>query len=75
MDQQLILLRRIANKDKRVAVILRTTRTAMEEWNGVGLDTPRAWLKLLNSLRMSGYQVEPCPLDGAELMTMVCSPE
>jgi cobaltochelatase CobN len=64
-----VLLRRLANKDKRVAVILsnypnRDGRIG----NGVGLDTPASVVKLLNSLRMSGYQVEPCPLDGAELM-------
>jgi cobaltochelatase CobN len=69
-----IALRHLANRDKRVAVVLsnypnRDGRIG----NGVGLDTPASAVKLLDSLREHGYQVEPCPRDGAELMRWLLS--
>jgi cobaltochelatase CobN len=69
-----IALRRLANRDKRVAVILsnypnRDGRIG----NGVGLDTPASAVKLLSLLRSQGYQVDPSPQDGEELMRWLLS--
>jgi cobaltochelatase CobN len=69
-----ISLRRLANKEKRVAIILsnypnRDGRIG----NGVGLDTPASTVKLLGLLRTEGYQVDPCPQDGEELMQWLLS--
>jgi len=62
-------LRRVANADKKVAVILsnypnRNGRIG----NGVGLDTPASAVKLLEALRARGYLVEPLPESGEQLM-------
>jgi cobaltochelatase CobN len=69
-----VALRRLANREKRVAIILsnypnRDGRIG----NGVGLDTPASAIKLLELLRANGYRVDPCPRDGEELMRWLLS--
>ncbi len=62
-------LRKLANSEKRVAIILsnypnRDGRIG----NGVGLDTPASAIKLLERLRAEGYMVDQLPTNGDELM-------
>ncbi len=62
-------LRTAPNRDKRIGIILsnypnRDGRIG----NGVGLDTPASTVRLLETLRASGYLVDPCPTSGQELM-------
>jgi cobaltochelatase CobN len=62
-------LRTVPNRHKRIGIILsnypnRDGRIG----NGVGLDTPASTVRLLETLRASGYLVDPCPTSGQELM-------
>lgn len=62
-------LKNIACEDKRVAVLLsnypnRDGRIG----NGVGLDTPASAVNLLKEMKAQGYQIDPMPRDGEELM-------
>ncbi|MEM7010151.1 MAG: cobaltochelatase subunit CobN [Verrucomicrobiota bacterium] len=62
-------LRRIERSEKRVAILLsnypnRDGRIG----NGVGLDTPASAVRLLQAMREAGYQIDPMPNDGEELM-------
>ncbi|MCF6311791.1 MAG: cobaltochelatase subunit CobN [Verrucomicrobiales bacterium] len=62
-------LRKVAVADKRVVILLsnypnRDGRIG----NGVGLDTPASTVNLLKAMRVSGYQIDPMPKDGEELM-------
>jgi cobaltochelatase CobN len=64
-------LRRAANVDKRIAVVLSSypTRNA-RVGNAVGLDTPASAVRLLHALRADGYDLGagPLPCDGDVLM-------
>ncbi|MEM1294279.1 MAG: cobaltochelatase subunit CobN [Verrucomicrobiota bacterium] len=62
-------LKTLTNAEKRVAVLLsnypnRDGRIG----NGVGLDTPASTVNLLKALKAAGYQIDPLPKDGEELM-------
>ena len=62
-------LRRKANADKRVAILLanypnRDGRVG----NGVGLDTPAATVEVLRAMRAAGYDVADVPEDGNALI-------
>jgi cobaltochelatase CobN len=64
-----VQLRRAANADKRIAIILanypnKNGRIA----NGVGLDTPASTIGVLRELRSVGYQTGELPQTGNELI-------
>ncbi|MXZ90632.1 MAG: cobaltochelatase subunit CobN [Chloroflexi bacterium] len=62
-------LRRKANADKRIAIILSNYPTKDARiGNAVGLDTPASAINLLHALQKAGYQVEDIPADGDELV-------
>ena len=62
-------LRRKANADKRVAIIMSNYPTKDARiGNAVGLDTPASVVNLLNALQRAGYHVEDIPPDGDELV-------
>ncbi|MBV9596612.1 MAG: cobaltochelatase subunit CobN, partial [Chloroflexi bacterium] len=69
---RLAALRRKANSDKRVVMILTNYNArASRIGNAVGLDTPASVLRLLHSLREAGYDVgDPArlPADGDALL-------
>ncbi|HKT04214.1 MAG TPA: cobaltochelatase subunit CobN [Rugosimonospora sp.] len=62
-------LRRIPNRDKRVAVVLSAYPTRHARvGNAVGLDTPASAVVLLRALRDAGYAVGEFPEDGDALI-------
>ena len=62
-------LRRKANADKRIAIILSNYPTKDARiGNAVGLDTPASAINLLHALQKAGYHVEDIPADGDELV-------
>jgi len=64
-------LRRTANGDKRIAVVLSSYPTKNARvGNAVGLDTPASAVRLLQALREDGYDLgdEALPADGDTLM-------
>ncbi len=62
-------LRRKANADKRVAIIMSNYPTKDARiGNAVGLDTPASVVNLLNALQRAGYHVDDIPPDGDELV-------
>ncbi|MEM9388458.1 MAG: cobaltochelatase subunit CobN, partial [Pseudomonadota bacterium] len=62
-------LRRKANEEKRLALILANYPTREGRLgNGVGLDTPASVLVILRRLAEEGYTVEALPADGDALM-------
>ncbi len=65
-------LRRKANADKRVAIILSNYPTKDARiGNAVGLDTPASAINLLLALKSAGYRVEDIPSDGDELVQRI----
>ena len=65
-------LRRKANSDKRIAIILSNYPTKDARiGNAVGLDTPASAINILHALRDAGYQVEDIPADGDELVQRI----
>ena len=65
-------LRRKANADKRVAIILSNYPTKDARiGNAVGLDTPASAINLLHALKDAGYHVEDIPDDGDELVQRI----
>ncbi|MFN2555815.1 MAG: cobaltochelatase subunit CobN [Nitriliruptorales bacterium] len=63
------LLRRTANADKKVAILLSNYPTRHSRvGNAVGLDTPASAIVLLESLREAGFRVEGVPPDGDSLV-------
>ncbi|MGH9004662.1 MAG: cobaltochelatase subunit CobN, partial [Acidimicrobiia bacterium] len=66
---RLARLRRTANADKRVALVLSAYPTRRARvGNAVGLDTPVSVLALLEALRGAGYRVDRIPESGDALM-------
>lgn len=64
-----IELARLANGDKRVALILANYPTRDGRiGNGVGLDTPAAALNILRAMAAQGYPLAQLPEDGTELI-------
>ncbi|MEG5263324.1 cobaltochelatase subunit CobN [Pseudomonas sp. JDS28PS106] len=64
-----IELGRLANADKRVALILANYPTRDGRiGNGVGLDTPAAALNILRAMAVEGYPLAQLPQDGTELI-------
>jgi cobaltochelatase CobN len=64
-----ILLARLPNADKRVALILANYPTRDGRiGNGVGLDTPAAALNILRAMQAEGYPVEGLPESGTALI-------
>ncbi|MEE5043981.1 cobaltochelatase subunit CobN [Pseudomonas alliivorans] len=64
-----ILLARLPNGDKRVALILANYPTRDGRiGNGVGLDTPAAALNILRAMQAEGYPVSELPDSGTELI-------
>ena len=64
-----MLLGRLPNHDKRVALILANYPTRDGRiGNGVGLDTPAAALNILRALQHEGYPLAPLPDTGTELI-------
>jgi cobaltochelatase CobN len=62
-------LRAIANRDKRIAILLSSYPTKHSRvGNAVGLDTPASAVELLRSLRGAGYAVSTFPEDGDTLI-------
>ena len=62
-------LRRKANADKRIALIMSNYPTKDARiGNAVGLDTPASVVALLHALQSAGYRVEDIPADGDELV-------
>ena len=62
-------LRRVANADKRIAIVLSAYPTKRSRLgNAVGLDTPASVIELLHALRSAGYRVDRIPADGDTLM-------
>ena len=62
-------LRRKANADKRIAIIMSNYPTKDARiGNAVGLDTPASVIALLHALQSAGYRVEDLPADGDELV-------
>ena len=67
-------LRRVPNRDKKVAVILSNYPTKHSRvGNAVGLDTPASAVRLLAALREAGYAVDGAPDDGDELIHALIS--
>ena len=63
------VLRRKANADKRIAIILSNYPTKDARiGNAVGLDTPASAISILHALRDAGYSVDDIPADGDELV-------
>ncbi len=63
------VLRRKANADKRIAIILSNYPTKDARiGNAVGLDTPASAINILHALKRAGYHVEDIPVDGDELV-------
>ena len=66
------VLRRKANADKRIAIILSNYPTKDARiGNAVGLDTPASAINLLHALKDAGYHVEDIPDDGDELVQRI----
>jgi len=66
---RLARLRRLANRDKRIAVVLSAYPTKRSRLgNAVGLDTPASAIALLHRLRQAGIPVDRIPPDGDSLM-------
>ncbi|WP_122723119.1 cobaltochelatase subunit CobN, partial [Pseudomonas viridiflava] len=64
-----ILLARLPNADKRVALILANYPTRDGRiGNGVGLDTPAAALNILRAMQAEGYPLAELPDSGTELI-------
>ncbi|WP_426110733.1 cobaltochelatase subunit CobN [Pseudomonas sp. DSP3-2-2] len=64
-----ILLARLPNADKRVALILANYPTRDGRiGNGVGLDTPAAALNILRAMQGEGYPLSPLPESGTALI-------
>lgn len=64
-----VLLRRLPNADKRVALILANYPTRDGRiGNGVGLDTPAAALNILRAMQGTGYPVADLPDTGTALI-------
>ncbi|WP_122741041.1 cobaltochelatase subunit CobN, partial [Pseudomonas viridiflava] len=64
-----ILLARLPNADKRVALILANYPTRDGRiGNGVGLDTPAAALNILRAMQAEGYPLAGLPDSGTELI-------
>ena len=64
-----VLLGRLPNQDKRVALILANYPTRDGRiGNGVGLDTPAAALNILRALQAEGYPLAPLPDTGTALI-------
>jgi cobaltochelatase CobN len=64
-----ILLARLPNADKRVALILANYPTRDGRiGNGVGLDTPAAALNILRAMQAESYPVAPLPETGTALI-------
>ncbi|MET1077001.1 MAG: cobaltochelatase subunit CobN [Pseudomonas sp.] len=62
-------LARLANADKRIALVLANYPTRDGRiGNGVGLDTPAATLNILRALREQGYPVQDLPDSGTALI-------
>ena len=62
-------LGRVANAEKRVAIVLSAYPTKRSRLgNAVGLDTPASVIELLHALRRAGYAVDRIPVDGDALM-------
>jgi cobaltochelatase CobN len=63
---RLARLRRVPNRDKRVAIVLSNYPTKHARvGNAVGLDTPASAVRLLDAMREAGYRVGELPgLDG-----------
>jgi cobaltochelatase CobN len=62
-------LRRLANAEKRVAIVLSSYPTKHARvGNAVGLDTPVSAVRLLRAMREAGYQVAAFPEDGDALI-------
>ncbi|WP_122664395.1 cobaltochelatase subunit CobN [Pseudomonas viridiflava] len=64
-----VLLARLPNADKRVALILANYPTRDGRiGNGVGLDTPAAALNILQAMQHEGYPVAELPETGTDLI-------
>ncbi|MDB5982220.1 MAG: CobN protein [Pseudomonas sp.] len=64
-----ILLARLPNAEKRVALILANYPTRDGRiGNGVGLDTPAAALNILRAMHSEGYPLAPLPESGTALI-------
>lgn len=66
---RLARLRRVPNREKRVAILLSNYPTRHSRvGNAVGLDTPASAVRLLRALRESGYRVDGAPEEGDALI-------
>src|SRR5206468_9112749 len=66
---RLAALRRIPNRDKRVAAVLTNYNAkASRVANAVGLDSPASLVGLLEAMRAVGYDVRDVPADGDALL-------
>jgi cobaltochelatase CobN len=64
---RLARLRRVPNRDKRVAIVLSNYPTKHARvGNAVGLDTPASAVRLLEAMRQAGYRVGDLPGPGGE---------
>lgn len=66
---RLTVLRRKANKKKRIAVVLTNSAAkASKVGNAVGLDAPASLLKLLQRMKAAGYTVDGLPANSDRLI-------
>ncbi len=69
---RLVRLRKVENKDKKIAVVLSAYPTKRSRLgNAVGLDTPVSTINILEALKEVGYSVGEYPTDGDVLMEML----
>jgi cobaltochelatase CobN len=69
---RLLRLRRKANANKRIAVVLSAYPTKRSRLgNAVGLDTPQSLMVLAKRMRQEGYVIEGLPSDANELMAQL----
>ncbi|PWJ55030.1 cobaltochelatase CobN [Dyadobacter jejuensis] len=62
-------LRRLSNRDKKVAFILTNSNSkAAQIGNAVGLDSPASLMKMLHAMKAEGYTIEDLPTDGDALI-------
>jgi cobaltochelatase CobN len=72
LSRRWVMLARLPDADKRVALILANYPTRDGRiGNGVGLDTPAAALNILRAMQGEGYPVAELPQSGTELIQLL----
>ena len=69
LAEKLIRLRRLPNKDKRIAFILTNSNAkASQIGNAVGLDAPESLVRIMEAMRDAGYSFHSFPGTGTALI-------